>query len=66
MITIDEYLKIINSIKKMYDIDIKYQKEKEKVISKVKPKKKKGLLSNIPLSWKIFGILKLINHKVKK
>ena len=65
-ITVDEYLKIINSIKKMYAIDIKYQKEKEKVISKVKQKKKKGLLSSIPLSWKIFGILKLVNHKIKK
>ena len=65
-ITVDEYLKIINSIKKMYNIDIKYQKEKEKVISRVKPKKKKGILNSIPTSWKLFGILKLVNHKVKK
>lgn len=65
-ITVDEYLKIINSIKKMYNIDIIYQREKEKVISRVKPKKKKGILSNIPTSWKLFGILKLVNHKIKK
>ena len=65
-ITVDEYLRMINSIKKMYAIDIEYQKEKEKAILKVKPKKKKGILSNIPTSWKLFGILKIINHKVKK
>lgn len=65
-ITTDEYLKIINSIKKMYNIDIKYQEEKEKAILKVKPKKKKGILSSIPTSWKILGILKLVNHKIKK
>lgn len=65
-ITTDEYLKAINSIKKMYNIDIKYQKEKEKAITKAKSKKKNGILNSIPTSWKLFGILKIINHKVKK
>ena len=54
-----EYESIINDIKKMYKIDISYQSKKEKAIKKEIDRKNKSIIKRIPLSWKIYGAIKL-------
>ena len=54
-----EYESIINEIKKMYKIDISYQNQKEKAIKKELDRKNKSIVKRIPLSWKIYGAIKI-------
>ena len=54
-----EYESIINDIKKMYKIDISYQSKKEKAIKKELDQKNKSIIKRIPLSWKIYGAIKI-------
>ena len=54
-----EYEGIINDIKKMYKIDISYQNQKEKAIKRELDRKNKSIIKRIPLSWKIYGAIKL-------
>lgn len=54
-----EYESIINEIKKMYKVDISYQSQKEKAIKKEIDRKNKSIVKRIPLSWKIYGAIKL-------
>ena len=54
-----EYESIINEIKKMYKVDISYQSQKEKAIKKELDRKNKSIVKRIPLSWKIYGAIKI-------
>ena len=65
IITLDEYISIINRIKKLYNNKIVAEKEQQKIQKKQKNNIYKSVANQIPTSWKVYGTIKLLKKILK-